>query len=175
MHNFSNRPKFTIRQLATAGLIAAVYASLTLFLPIPPFDAVQLRLAEAMTVLPFLFPEAVLGLTVGCFLVNLMSPFLLDCVFGTLATLLAALWTSKVKHIWLAPLPPVICNGLIVGAEIAWFAVQQGEQAAFLPAWGMTALSVGLEEGLVCFGLGLPLLCFLRRSPAFRARIAVKN
>ena len=101
-----SKSKFTTRQLATAGIIAAVYAGLTLLLPIPQYGGVQLRVAEAMTVLPFLIPEAIPGLAVGCFLANLLgSPYVLDWVFGTLATLLAAIWTSKLKNRWLAPLP----------------------------------------------------------------------
>ena len=64
--------RFTPQQLATAGIIAAVYTVLTLALPIPQYGPIQFRVAEAMTVLPFLFPEAIPGLTVGCFLANLL-------------------------------------------------------------------------------------------------------
>lgn len=149
-------PRFTVRQTAASGLIAALYAGLTLTLPVPAYSGVQFRAAEALTVLPFLFPEAVLGLTVGCFLANLLSPFALDCVFGTLATLLAALWTARVKKAWMAPVPPVVCNAVIVGAEIAWYAAQDG--ARFLPAWGLNALTVGLGEAAACGILGTLLL-----------------
>jgi uncharacterized membrane protein len=162
--------RFTTRQLAAAGIIAAIYAALTLFLPIPQYGAVQLRVAEAMTVLPFLFPEAIPGLAVGCFLANLLgSPYVLDWVFGTAATLLAALWTSRVKNRYLAPLPPVICNAVIVGAEIAYFSVLDGE--AFLPAFAFNAVTVGLGEAIACFVLGLPLLHWLSRTPALRRSV----
>lgn len=162
-----SKSRFTTRQLAIAGIIAAIYASLTLLLPIPQYGAVQLRVAEAMTVLPFLFPEAIPGLAVGCFLANLLgSPYVLDWVFGTAATLLAALWTSRLKNRYLAPMPPVICNALIVGAEIAYFSVLDGE--AFLPAFAFNILTVGLGEALACFALGLPLLCWLSKSPLVR-------
>ena len=158
-------PGFSVpRRLALAGAVAAVYAALTLFLPIPQYGGVQFRVAEAMTVLPFLFPEAVPGLAVGCFLANLLgSPFLLDWVFGTAATLLAALWTARVKHRALAPLPPVLCNAVIVGAEIAWFTVQDG--GAFWPAYALNAFTVGLGEAAACFILGLPLLRWMERMP----------
>lgn len=103
--------------MALAGLIAAVYAAATLFLPIPQYGGVQFRVAEAMTLLPFLFPEAIPGLAVGCFLANLLgSPFVLDWIFGTLATLLAALWSRRMPNVYLAALPPVVCNAVIVGA-----------------------------------------------------------
>ena len=155
------------RRLALAGIIAAVYAGLTLFLPIPQYGSVQLRIAEAMTVLPFLFPEAVPGLAVGCFLSNLLgSPYVLDWIFGTLATLLAAIWTSKLKNRYLAPLPPVVCNAVIVGAEIAYFSTLEG--AAFWPAYAFNAFTVGLGEAISCFVLGGLLLRTLEKTPALR-------
>ena len=159
--------RFTTRQLALAGIIAGIYAGLTLVLPIPQYHGVQLRVAEAMTLLPFLFPEAVLGLTVGCFLSNLLgSPFMLDWIFGTLATLLAALWTRKMPNKWLAALPPVICNAVIEGAEIAYFAVLYG--SAFWPADGLNALTVGLGELIACYALGVPLINWISKTPGIR-------
>ena len=165
-----SRSRFSVRYLTTAALIAAVYAALTLLLPIPRYGGVQLRVAEAMTVLPFFFPEAIPGLAVGCFLSNLPSPYVLDWIFGTLASLLAAVWTSRVKDIRLAPLPPVVCNAVIVGAEIAWSAAQEG--AAFWPAYAMNALTVGLGEAAACFILGNLLLRALPRVPSLRSRMA---
>ena len=78
-----SKPRFTTQQMAAAGIIAAIYAALTLLLPIPQYGGIQFRVAEAMTVLPFLFPEAIPGLTVGCFLANLLgSPIPLDWIVG---------------------------------------------------------------------------------------------
>lgn len=165
--------KFTTRQLTTAAIIAAIYAILTLVLPIPQYGGVQLRVAEAMTVLPFFFPEAIPGLAVGCFLANLLgSPMVVDWIFGTLATLLAAIWTSKLKNRWLAPLPPVLCNAVIVGAEIAWFFP---EGMSFWPAYALNAFTVGLGEAIACYVLGLLLLQLLTRVPALRGRLSVRT
>ena len=100
--------KFTTRDLTLAAVLAAVYAALTITLPVPQYGAVQIRFAEALTVLPFLFPAATPGLFVGCIIANLFSPFVLDVVFGSMATLLACLWTSRMTSRWLAPLPPDI-------------------------------------------------------------------
>ena len=81
--------KFTTRDLSLAAIIAAVYAVLTLILPIPAFTGIQVRLSEALTVLPFLFPAAAPGLAIGCLIVNLASPVgPLDIVFGTLASVI---------------------------------------------------------------------------------------
>lgn len=162
-----SKSRFTPRQLTTAAVIAAIYAVLTLVLPIPQYGGVQLRVAEAMTVLPFFLPEAIPGLAVGCFLANLLgSPYVLDWIFGTMATLLAAIWTSKMKNLYLAPLPPVICNAVIVGAEIAYFCTLDGQ--AFLPAFAFNALTVGIGEAIACFVLGLLLLKVLQNVPALR-------
>ena len=100
--------KFSVQDLTLAALLAAVYATLTLVLPIPAFTGIQIRMSEALTVLPFLFPAATPGLFVGCLVANLLSPYgALDIIFGSLATLLAAVWTQHTHHKWLAPLPPV--------------------------------------------------------------------
>lgn len=164
-----SRSRVSVHCMALAAVIAAAYAGLTWFLPIPQYGPVQLRVAEAMTLLPFLFPEAVPGLVVGCFLANLLgSPYVLDWVFGTLATLLAALWTARMPNRYLAAVPPVVCNALIVGAEIAYFSTLGG--GAFLPAFAMNAVTVGLGEALVCFLLGPLLLRALERLPALRNR-----
>ncbi|MCI8739948.1 MAG: QueT transporter family protein [Oscillibacter sp.] len=165
------RFRFSIHRLTFAAVIAAVYACLTLGLPIPQYGPIQFRVAEAMTLLPFLFPEAIPGLAVGCFLANLLgSPYVLDWIFGTLATLLAALWTCRMPNRYLAAVPPVVCNALIVGAEIAYFSTLDG--AAFLPAFAMNAVTVGLGEAVVCFILGTLLLRTLDQIPALRNRSA---
>ena len=161
------KSRFSPRQLAIAGIIAGIYAALTLLLPIPQYHGIQLRVAEAMTLLPFLFPGAIPGLAVGCFLANLLgSPFVLDWIFGTLATLLAALWTRRMPNKYLAALPPVICNAVIVGAEIAYFATLDG--AAFWPAYALNALTVGLGEAIACFALGILLVNVLSRNAALK-------
>ena len=164
------RKNKSVRNMAFAAVIAAVYAVLTVVLPIPQYGAVQIRFAEALTVLPFFFPAATPGLFVGCIIANLFSPFPLDILFGSLATLLACLCTRRMPNRWLAPLPPVLCNAIIVGFEIAW--ATTGFTSAFWPAFGLNALTVGLGELLACYGLGLPLLGAIRRRPIFRDRMA---
>lgn len=166
-----SRSRFSVHSLTLAAIVAAVYTVLTLCLPIPQYGPIQFRAAEAMTLLPFLFPAAIPGLAAGCFLANLLgSPYALDWVFGTLATLLAALWTSRMPNRYLAAVPPVVCNALIVGAEIAYFSTLDG--AAFFPAFAMNAAAVGLGEALVCFILGMLLLRALDQIPALRRRSA---
>lgn len=162
--------RMTIRELTFSAILAAVYAALTLCLPVPQYGAVQVRIAEALTVLPFLFPAATPGLFVGCIIANLFSPFVLDVVFGSAATLLACLWTGRLNNRWLAPLPPVVCNAVIVGGEIAFSQTKTGE--AFWPAFAMNALTVGAGELLACGVFGSVLLAALYRSDVCRSAIA---
>ena len=153
----------TVQDLTLAALIAAVYAVLTLALPIPAYSGVQLRVAEAMTVLPFLFPAATPGLFVGCFIANLFSPYPLDILCGSLATLLACLMTQRVPNRWL---PPVLCNMVIVGAEIAWF--ETGFGPGFWTAYAFNAFTVGLGELIACVVLGELLLSILPKVPVLQ-------
>lgn len=165
--------KFTVRDLTLAAMVAAFYAVMGYFGSIFgwTFGPVQFRFAEALTVLPFLFPATVPGLFVGCLIVNLLSPYgPLDIVVGSAATLIAAIWTSKVKTKWLAPLPQVICNTVLVGFTIA-LAEANGFTAAFPMAWLVNGLSVGLGEFGVCAVLGLLLLEILPKVSYFQAMI----
>ena len=160
--------KLTVRQITFSALVGALYVALCYLGNIfgLNFGIFQCRFAEALTVLPFLCPATAWGLFAGCVLSNLLSPYgLPDLIFGSLATLLAGLLTARCKNRWLAPLPPVICNGLIVGALLAWY--EAGFSAAFPGMFAFNALSVGGAELLVCYVLGIPLLSLLERMKIF--------
>lgn len=163
--------KLTLRDVTFAAILAAVYAVLTLALPIPQYGQVQLRVAEALTVLPFFYPAAILGLFVGCVAANLGSHMMMDLVFGSLATLLAGIWTAKLKNRWLAPLPPVVCNAVIVGAELTLY--ETDLTAAAAPrAFLLNAAGVGAGEFLACYILGTLLLTAVYRNKFCRDRIS---
>ena len=167
--------KSNARFLALSAVIAGLYAALTYAAAMLnlAYGPVQFRFSEALTVLPAFTPAAIPGLAVGCLLANLGSPLgVVDWVFGTAATLLAALGTAAVSRIrWkglplLAPLPPVIVNALVVGLEVSCL---NGAGAftfsAFTAAhFAYSALPVGLGELAVCLGLGLPLCVLLEKS-----------
>ena len=151
-------PRPRVRFLARAALIAALYAALGLVSAALglAFGPVQLRLSEALCVLPLLLPEAVWGLPVGCALVNLLSPYgPLDLVIGSASTLLAALLTARCKRPGTAALPPTVCNAVLIGALLAW--EQSGGGEAFAAAFAYHALTVALGEAAVCYALGVPL------------------
>lgn len=104
--------------ICQAAMIAALYVVMTY--AINAFNlasgAIQVRVSEALTILPFFTPAAIPGLVIGCFIANLSTgAVILDVIFGTLATLLGALGTYALrKYKWLAPLPPIISNTIIV-------------------------------------------------------------
>lgn len=158
--------KFTTRNLTLAAVVAALYAALTLLFPGQSFGYTQLRLSEALTVLPFLFPATAPGLAVGCLIANLLSPYgPIDVVCGTFATALAAFLTMKMPNKWLAPLPPVLCNGVIVGGMLAWY--EAGFGPNFRTAFAVAGPGVALGEIITCYVLGLLLLNFLPKIKYF--------
>lgn len=168
--------KFTTKDLTLAAMVAALYAVMSYFGNIfgLTFGTVQFRFAEALCVLPFLFPATVPGLFVGCLITNLLSPYgPLDIVVGSLATLIAAVWTSRLSNKWLAPLPPVICNTVLVGFTIAFAEV--GFSGALPAAWVYNGLTVGIGELGACYVLGSILLRVLPNISYFKPMIAPKH
>lgn len=159
------------RQITLAAAVAAIYAVLTVTLPIPQYGLMQIRFAEALTVLPFYFPFAVPGLFVGCVIANLFSPLgIVDVICGSTATLIAALLTSRMKNPLLAPLPPVVCNGVIVGAELTFLGF--GYSSTLSPtAFAITGLFVAFGELVACGILGGLLLLVLPKISFFRSMI----
>ena len=109
-------------KLARAGVIACVYAVTTMCLPFMSYGSVQLRVSEALTILPLLIPESVVGLFVGCLIANLLGNGIIDIVFGSLATLVAGICTyligKYVKNTFLkvaiGGFFPVIINAIVV-------------------------------------------------------------
>ena len=157
--------KSDVRTLTTAALIAALYVILTLFAQMLGLASgvIQLRISEALTILPLFTWAAVPGLTIGCLLANVMTGCALwDVVFGTIATLLGALGTHYIgrKIPVLGPVFPIVANCIIVppvpmyvyGAEEAyWFLV----------------VTVGIGEILSCGVLGWMLYKALKRTTLF--------
>ncbi len=149
--------KTLVRNICYGGAIAAIYAGLTLLLQAISFGPVQVRISEALTLLPILTPAAVPGLALGCLISGLMVSAWQDLVFGTLATLLAALLTRRLrKNVYLAALMPVVCNGLVVGVTLYWL---------YGGSWLLNIATVALGEAVACFALGIPLLRLLQKTP----------
>lgn len=152
-----------------AAVIAALYALLTLLLWEFSSAGLQLRLSEALCVLPAFTPAAIPGLFIGCLLGNLIGGNWMDVLFGSLATLLAALGTAALGRIGkphlrrlLVPLPAVLCNAAILPFVLT-YGYGLRPDAAGLPALGFYALTIALGEAIVCYGLGIPLQLLLEK------------
>ncbi len=168
--------KFSVRDLTLAAMVAALYAVLGYFgdLFSLTFGPVQLRFAEALTVLPFLFPVTAPGLAVGCLITNLLSPYgPVDIIFGTLATAIAAVWTARMPRWYLAGLPPILINALILPPMWAWAKVG-ALNGAFWATWGFDLVTFVIGEAAVCYILGSLLLTALPKIRYFQPMIARK-
>lgn len=163
-------------QMTQAGVIAALYAGLTLLLAPVAFGPVQLRFSEMLTILPVFTPAAIPGLAIGCFVSNLLGlttganpAGALDLLFGPLATLGAALLTYRLRSYRLcslpvvASLPPVILNALVIGAELTF------AYTAFSPKVLLfNILCVGAGQLAACVVGGLCLFLALDRLPGIK-------
>ena len=151
---------FSVRSAAKAAVIAAIYVVLTYVFAWCANGAVQVRVAEALTILPMFTPAAIPGLAIGCMLANLLTGCALwDVAFGTLATLLGAIGTRLLrKYGFVAILPPVLANILIVPLVLHFV---YGES---WPVW-LLMLTVGAGELISCGILGGILLVTLKKYP----------
>ena len=149
----------SVQFVAQAAVIAAIYVVLTLLFAPFSYGEVQVRLSEALTILPVFTPAAVPGLFVGCLLSNILGGCIVpDIIFGSLATLTGAVFTYLLRNQsrFLAPLPPILANALIVP-----FVLRFGYQVP-LPIPFMM-LTVGVGEVISCGVLGMILYAALYR------------
>lgn len=163
--------KNNIRKIVVSALVAALYTGVTYLMAFfnLAYGPVQVRLSEALTILPLFTSAAIPGLTIGCFLANIMSFNPIDMIFGTVATLLAAILTRKLRNIkfkgipFLALLQPVIINAVIVGAQCA---ILLGDGETIMAQFLLNALLVAAGQTVAVFGLGLPLMFTIKKIPA---------
>lgn len=151
------RKLLTTRSLCISAVIAALYAALTMLLAPISYGGVQLRFSEALTLLPLLLPEAVPGLFVGCLIANIFSPLVTiwDIIFGSLATLAAAICTRALRsRPLLAASCPVVFNAVVVGLVLS--------VTLHLPL-ALTMLQIALGEA-AAVAVGFLLLGALRRA-----------
>lgn len=161
--------------IITGALIAAAYAGLTYISNVfgLAYGPIQLRVSEVLTILPVFSPAAIPGLTLGCFIANIGSFNAADMVFGTAATLLAALLTYIFRDIKFKKIPllsmfmPVIVNAIVIGFEIALFFLPEGYSL-----WGfvISGLQVGLGELIVCYVFGIPFYLVVKKYRIFERK-----
>ena len=150
--------------LTQAAMIAAIYVVLTIIFRPFSFGEIQVRIAEALTILPVFTPAAIPGLVIGCLIGNLLGGSVLwDVIFGSLATLIGALFTYLLRNRskYLAPLPPILANTVIV-PFVLYYAY-----GVNLPI-PLMMLTVGIGEVISCGVLGMIVYTGLRKSRLFQ-------
>ena len=141
-----------VRFMTQAAMIAAIYVVLTIF--ISAFNlasgAIQIRISEALTILPAFTPAAIPGLFLGCLISNLITGAMLpDIIFGSLATLLGALGSYALrKWKWAVPVPPILSNMIIIPFILAYVYQIPGGVPYFM-------LTIGVGEVISCGALGM--------------------
>lgn len=167
MNSSNQKPLFTTRSIVRGGMIAALYVVFTMIFQPISFGAIQFRIAEALTLLPILTVDAVPGLFVGCLLANWLGGGIwFDVALGSVATLLAALCTRKLRNKpFLAALMPTIFNGLIVGPVVYFAYVRAPGDPVSVGTLLFNMSTVAFGELVVCYVLGLPMLYGLKRLP----------
>jgi len=150
-----NQWKFTARYIARTGIIAAIYVAITfIFAPIS-YGQIQVRLAEALTLLPMILPEAVLGLFIGVLLANMLGPWgIVDIIFGSLTTLVAAYITYRFRRTYIAYLSPILLNAF--GVSLYLYAFFQ------IPYW-ITVFYIAAGQSVAVLALGIPLLRLVKK------------
>lgn len=165
----------SVQRMVHCAVIAAVYVVLCLVLAPFSYGAIQVRVAEALCLLPVFGAEYIIGVTLGCFLANLFGSTIIDVIFGTLATLLACLVTYRLRNLRIkglaipASLPPVLFNAVIVGIEITVFFTDYSVMSA--PLWLLcltNGITVGIGEVISCTVLGVALVKLIESNAALR-------
>ncbi len=159
--------KKTVYFLARTGVIAGVYAGLTIALAPISYGTVQCRISEAMTILPLFFAEAVPGLIIGCLIANVYSGFWADMVFGTLATAIAAWLTYIIGRVYngkakpfLGAIPPVAVNAVML--PLMWLLFSSDA------AYWLNMGSVAAGQAVAVFAVGIPLYYGIAKTPLVR-------
>ena len=155
--------KMSTKFMVQGAMIAAIYVVLTMIFKPISFGAMQCRVSELLTILPIFTPAAIPGVFVGCLTGNILGgSHIIDIVFGSLTTLLAAFLTYKLrKNRFIAVVPPIVLNGLIVGGYLpAVYGIE-------LPVW-LSMVYVAAGQVISCGICGLLLAKVLDRTPLFK-------
>lgn len=146
-------------QFITQGaVIAALYLVMVLLFDTWSFGPIQFRIAEALVIMPYFTPAGIPGLFVGCLVANIIGGGMIwDIIFGSVATLIGAVGTYLVrKNKWLAPIPPILSNTIIIPFVLKYAYGYDGLLPYFM-------LTVGLSEVIVCGIIGMALLMLLSK------------
>ncbi len=155
--------KYSLYLITRSAVISALYFCITMLTAPISFGPIQIRIGESLTLLPVLFPESAIGLAVGCALANISSPFgLVDVIIGSLVTLVAGLLSAKCKNVYIAGLPPVLLNAIIL--PIVWMYLGV-EEFYFL-----NVLYLTISQSIVVYLIGVPIVKAVSKVPALNRK-----
>ncbi|TCT13072.1 putative membrane protein [Natranaerovirga pectinivora] len=151
------------RYITQAAIIAAIYVVVTIVFQAISFREIQIRISEALTILPYFTPAAIPGLFIGCLIANYLGGAMLaDIILGSLATLLAAILSYSLrKNRYLVPIPPIIINAIVVGFLLKYV------YGFALPLISLMIL-VAIGQFISCFILGLGLIYAMEKYKLYR-------
>ena len=149
--------KLNTRQIALNGVVAGLYAAITILTASFAYGDIQFRIADAMCLLVVLEPSLTVGLTLGCVIATVS---VLDIVVGSAATLIGCLLTARMKKTWLLPLPTILANAVLVGAMLAFVLTPE----TFWLGFALKGAQVAAGEIAVLYVLGVPLYLFMKKE-----------
>ena len=152
-----------VKFLTEAAIVAAIYVVLTLVSKPFAIGFVEVRISEALCILPYFLPGSVWGLFAGCFIANIFNGSILDIVLGSFATLIGAYLTSKIKNKWLCPIPAILSNTFFIPFIIMYYSKIWSVSAYFVGMAGVFA-----SEVASVYILGMILLIALEKKKVFK-------
>ncbi len=152
-----------IKYLTQAAIVAATYVALTLISKPFTIGFVEIRISEVLCILPYFLPSSVWGLFVGCFIANIFSGSIIDIVIGSLATLVGAYLTSKIKNKWLCPIPTILSNTILIP-----FVIMNYSRVWNLSAYAIASAGVFASEVASVYVIGMIFLLALEKKNVFK-------
>ena len=171
-----NDNKKRIRMVAYSGIVTALYVVLTIMVAPIAYGPIQCRISEVLTILPAFAMGYVPGVSLGCLLANLFNPTgnlgPVDVIGGTLATVIAGVFSRLIgkKNKFLAIIPPIVSNGLIVGGYLPFLLIDDSSKITATVV-GISMLEVAASEAVLLLVVGIPIILLINKTPRLRSLV----
>lgn len=171
-----NDNKKRIRMVVYSGIVAALYVVLTIMVAPIAYGPIQCRISEVLTILPAFAMGYVPGVSLGCLLANLFNPTgnlgPVDVIGGTLATVIAGVFSRLIgkKNKFLAIIPPIVSNGLIVGGYLPFLLIDDSSKITATVV-GISMLEVAASEAVLLLVVGIPIILLINKTPRLRSLV----
>ncbi len=159
-----------------SGIVAALYVVLTIMVAPIAYGPIQCRISEVLTILPAFAMGYVPGVSLGCLLANLFNPTgnlgPVDVIGGTLATVIAGVFSRLIgkKNKFLAIIPPIVSNGLIVGGYLPFLLIDDSSKITATVV-GISMLEVAASEAVLLLVVGIPIILLINKTPRLRSLV----